>query len=56
MLNYPTPGSLALVFLRELPTKRDEVWALVEPLLIKAYAQKASYAFDELWEVAHGTG
>ena len=45
----------AFVFLRELPSEKREVWALVEPLLIEAYAQKASYAFEELWEVANGS-
>jgi hypothetical protein len=34
---------------------QEEVWALVEPLVPPGQVDKADYAFQDLWEAAHGT-
>ncbi len=34
------------------PSGPEDLWALVEPYVVPAYAQKARYAVDELWELA----
>lgn len=34
------------------PSSPKDLWALVEPYVVPAYAQKARYAVDELWELA----
>jgi hypothetical protein len=45
----------ARLLLTRLNGAQDEVWRLVEPLVPRGQVDKASYAFQDLWEVLHGT-
>lgn len=44
----------ARLLLTKLPSAKDEAWQLVEPHLQRGRELKARYAFDDLWEEAHG--
>jgi hypothetical protein len=41
--------------LSRLTGSQEELWALVEPLIPAGRVDKAAYAFQDLWEAAHGT-
>jgi len=32
---------------------REEIWSALEPFIPKHELQKASYAFDDLWDASH---
>ena len=42
------------LLLSKLSGTRDQVWSLVEPYLVPGRELKARYAFEDLWELAHG--
>ena len=44
----------AAVLLSELVSSKDESWAAVAPYVPRHDLDKASYAFDDLWELLHG--
>jgi len=46
----------AKLLLSRLPgDDKDEIWGFVEPFVSRGDLNKASYAFDDLWEALHGT-
>ena len=45
----------ARLLLSKLSGDKDSIWATIVPLIPPATLQKASYAFEDLWEAAHGT-
>lgn len=44
----------ARLLLSKLPGTFDEIQALIEPLVLPHQRDKASYAFEDLWESVHG--
>lgn len=40
----------ARLLMRQITGSRDEVWAAVEPFVARHLLDKASYAFEDLWE------
>ena len=44
----------AKLLLENMAGTREEIWAAVEPLVPRHELDKASYAFDDLWEASHG--
>jgi len=45
----------ARLLIAELPGTREEIWSNVRQFVPVNYADKASYAFDDLWDSVHGT-
>jgi hypothetical protein len=45
----------ARLLLSRLSGSREEIWRRVAPFVPRNYVDKASYAFDDLWESTHGT-
>ncbi|MGH7623691.1 MAG: DUF6036 family nucleotidyltransferase [Gemmatimonadaceae bacterium] len=45
----------ARILLKSIPGSFDEVWDQVAPLVPAAQMDKASYAFEDLWESIHGS-
>lgn len=45
----------ARLLLAEMQGTRDEIWSSVRQFVPAQYADKASYAFDDLWDSVHGT-
>jgi hypothetical protein len=45
----------AQLLLRRLSGSRSEIWTAVESYVPAQYRDKASYAFEDLWESTHGT-
>jgi predicted nucleotidyltransferase len=45
----------ARLLLTHMSGSADEVWSAIEPFLAPHHHDKASYAFDDLWETARGT-
>lgn len=44
----------AKLLLESMVGTRDEIWAAVEPLVPRHELDKASYAFDDLWDASYG--
>ncbi|HEX2120267.1 MAG TPA: nucleotidyl transferase [Thermoanaerobaculia bacterium] len=44
----------ARLLLSRLSGSAEEIWLRVEPFVPRAYVDKASYAFDDLWESMYG--
>jgi hypothetical protein len=44
----------AKLLLEQMTGTRAEIWAAVQPFVPRSELDKASYAFDDLWETAHG--
>lgn len=45
----------ASLLLSKMRGTADEIWSRVEPFVPRSYVDKASYAFDDLWDSTHGT-
>jgi hypothetical protein len=45
----------ARLLLLKLDGSAQEIWSRVEPFVPSSYLDKASYAFDDLWDSIHGT-
>jgi hypothetical protein len=45
----------ARLLLSKLEGSAEEIWEKVKRFVPRAYFDKASYAFDDLWESVHGT-
>lgn len=45
----------AQLLLRETDSTKAELWRLIERHILPNDLQKASYAFDDLWETTHGS-
>ncbi|HKS23008.1 MAG TPA: DUF6036 family nucleotidyltransferase [Thermoanaerobaculia bacterium] len=45
----------ARLLLSKLEGSAEEIWVKVERFVPRAYSDKASYAFDDLWESIHGS-
>jgi hypothetical protein len=45
----------ARLLLSELTGSQEQIWGLLEPLVPPEKVDKASYAFQDLWEAIHGT-
>lgn len=41
--------------LQEMPGKKEDVWAAIQPFLVPGTELKAQYAFWDLWEALYGT-
>lgn len=44
----------ARLLLSQLSGSAEEIWLRVEPFVPRAYVDKASYAFDDLWDSMYG--
>jgi hypothetical protein len=44
----------ARLLLSQLSGPAEEIWSRVEPFVPRKYIDKASYAFDDLWDLMHG--
>jgi len=44
----------AKLLLQRLNGSREQIWAALEPFITRHLLDKASYAFEDLWEVLHG--
>ena len=44
----------ARILLRQLDGNRDDVWSAIEPFIARHLLDKASYAFEDLWEALYG--
>lgn len=44
----------ARLLLSRLSGSAEEIWVRVEPFVPRAYVDKASYAFDDLWDSMYG--
>ncbi len=44
----------AKLLLEPMKGSREEIWAIVEPFVPRHEIDKASYAFDDLWDSIHG--
>lgn len=44
----------AALLLQRIDGSREEIWATLEPFIMKHLLDKASYAFEDLWEVLYG--
>src|SRR5205085_1806191 len=47
-------GRDARLLLSKLKGSAQEIWSRVEPFVPRSYLDKASYAFDDLWDSIHG--
>jgi len=45
----------ARLLLAQLEGPAQEIWLRVEPFVPRNYVDKASYAFDDLWDSMYGT-
>jgi len=45
----------ARLLLSKLPGSKEDVWQLLKPFVPAPHLDKASYAFQDLWEAVHGT-
>ncbi len=45
----------ARLLLSKLAGSRDGIWSLIEPFLVPGRELKARYAFEDLWELEHGS-
>jgi hypothetical protein len=45
----------ARLLLSKLEGSRDGVWSWIEPFLVPGRELKARYAFEDLWELEHGS-
>jgi hypothetical protein len=45
----------ARLLLSRMSGSADDVWRSVKPFLFEHHLNKASYAFEDLWEALHGT-
>jgi hypothetical protein len=43
------------LLLSKISGSAQEIWSRVEPFVPRSYLDKASYAFDDLWDSIHGT-
>ena len=44
----------ARLLLQKMTGSREQVWSTLEPFITKHLLDKASYAFEDLWEILHG--
>jgi hypothetical protein len=44
----------AKLLLQRISGSREQIWTALEPFITKHLLDKASYAFEDLWEVLHG--
>jgi len=44
----------AKLLLQKMDGSRDQIWVAIEPFITKHHLDKASYAFEDLWEVLRG--
>jgi hypothetical protein len=45
----------AALLLSKMTGSAEEIWSRVQPFVPHSYLDKASYAFDDLWDSTHGT-
>lgn len=45
----------ARLLLERMTGTANEIWSRVQPFVPRSYIDKASYAFDDLWDSTHGT-
>ena len=44
----------AKLLLQKMDGNRQQIWAALEPFITRHLLDKASYAFEDLWDVLHG--
>lgn len=44
----------ARLLLQRISGSREQIWRVLEPFITRHLLDKASYAFEDLWEVLHG--